>query len=149
MIVVTGANGLVGANHVRALLSGYPLPGGSRLRALVLQDRRALQGLDVELVQVDSNNVAALQHVFIGAELVFHLAGAISLSMDSWNEVSAVNLTAHGIFWKPVVPPGLAAWSLGIHPRSCPPGEPNHQSTYLKPAVNTKLCLPLLCPWRS
>jgi len=87
MILVSGANGLVGANLVRALESGYPVPGGSRLRALVHQDPCALQGLDVELVQVESNNVAALQQVFMGAELVFHLAGAISRNGEISNQL--------------------------------------------------------------
>jgi dihydroflavonol-4-reductase len=89
MIVVTGASGLIGANLVRALLA----EGGSRdVRALVHHDRRALHGLDLDLVEADLSDQASLERAFSCADMVYHLAASISLSMDSWNTVVATNL---------------------------------------------------------
>ncbi len=87
MIVVTGASGLVGANMVRALLAQ-----GHTVRALVHHDRRAVQGLEVEQVAGDVRDAQSLLGAFRNAEVVFHLAGCISLEMDSWPEVEAVNV---------------------------------------------------------
>ena len=89
MIVITGASGLIGANLVRALLAEG---GGGGVRALVHRDRRALQGLDLELVQADLSDQVSLESAFRGADLVYHLAASISLSMDSWDRVAATNL---------------------------------------------------------
>ena len=88
MVVVTGASGLVGGNLVRALLEN-----GFVVRALVHQDRRALQGLEVELAQGDITKPASLQVAFKDAEVVFHFAGAISLEADSWSQMEAINVT--------------------------------------------------------
>jgi len=87
MIVVTGASGLVGANMLRALLAQ-----GHTVRALVHRDQRAVQGLQVERVAGDVRDVESLLVAFQNAEVVFHLAGSISLEMDSWTEVEAVNV---------------------------------------------------------
>lgn len=89
MIVITGASGLVGANLVRALLAEE---GSRRLRAVVHRDRRALQGLDIELVEADLSDQASLESAFRGADLVYHLAASISLNMESWPSVAATNL---------------------------------------------------------
>lgn len=87
MVVVTGAAGLVGTNLLRALLAhGYPV------RALVHRDRRGVAGLGVEVVQADLADPASLRRAFSGAELVFHVAGLISLRMDNWPELEAVNV---------------------------------------------------------
>jgi dihydroflavonol-4-reductase len=93
MIVVSGASGLVGANLVRALLAEAPERGSSHVRALVHRDARALQGLDIELFQADLGDPASLQRAFSGADLVYHLAATISLSMETWNTVEATNVT--------------------------------------------------------
>jgi dihydroflavonol-4-reductase len=87
MIAVTGASGLLGGNLIRELL-----PRGQRVRALIHQDRRAVSGLDVEVVSADLNDPASLEGAFAGVDVVYHLASLISLSMDSWEEVHRVNV---------------------------------------------------------
>lgn len=92
MIVITGASGLVGANLVRALLDESPPPGGRRLRAVIHRDARALQGLELEQVQADLNDPGALAGAFAGAEIVYHLAASITLSMGGWEGLSETNV---------------------------------------------------------
>jgi dihydroflavonol-4-reductase len=91
MIVITGASGLVGGNLVRALLAQ-----GRPVRALVHHDRRALQGLDVETASADLTDPASLAQAFRGAQVVYHLAGSISIRMDSWDELQRVNVAGTG-----------------------------------------------------
>jgi len=81
--VVTGASGHVGANMVRALLHG-----GHTVRAMVHEDDTALVGLDVEIVPADVTVPTTLHDVFEGADIVYHLAGHISITRgDSRNAV--------------------------------------------------------------
>ena len=87
VVVVTGAAGHVGANLVRALLDR-----GQRVRVLVHRDRRALEGLDVEIVSGDVTDPAPLNRAFDGAQLVYHTAAYISLSMHEWERLEAVNI---------------------------------------------------------
>jgi dihydroflavonol-4-reductase len=88
MIVVTGASGLIGGNLIRALIAQ-----GKPVRALVHKDRRAIQDLDIEIVHGDILDPSSLQRAFKDAEIVFHLAGSISLSSKSWDLVEAINDT--------------------------------------------------------
>ena len=85
-VLVTGASGLVGANLVRTLVEK-----GRTVRALVHTDHRALLGLEVEAVTADVRDQEALERAMHGVEVVYHLASMISLVMDSWPEVSAIN----------------------------------------------------------
>jgi dihydroflavonol-4-reductase len=85
-ILVTGATGLVGANLVRTLLEQ-----GRDVRALIHADRRAIEGLDVETVQADVRDPQALLRAMVGVEVVYHLAGSISLQMDSGLQMNAIN----------------------------------------------------------
>ena len=85
--LVTGAAGHVGANLVRALLEKR-----KHVRALVHHDRRALAGLDVEIVEGDISIPASLEHAFAGAEIVYHAAAEISLQMDNRSFVHQVNV---------------------------------------------------------
>jgi len=87
MIVITGASGLVGGNLVRALLAQE-----RPVRALVHHDRRALDGLRVETVSADLSDPASLEQAFRGAQVVYHLAGSISIRMDNWEELQRVNV---------------------------------------------------------
>jgi len=87
MIVVTGASGLVGGNLVRALLAQ-----GRLVRALVHRDRRALDGLNVETASADLTDPLSLQKAFRGADVVYHLASSISISMENWEELERVNV---------------------------------------------------------
>jgi len=86
MIVVTGAAGHAGANLVRALVQGRPV------RALVHLDRKALEGLDIEVVTGDICDPDSLLKAFAGAEVVYHLAARISIAKESWSRLEAVNV---------------------------------------------------------
>jgi len=86
--VITGASGLVGANLIRLLLQQ-----GEQVRAIIHHDDRALQGLDVETISADLADQASLERAFQGADYVFHLAGSISLQMDNYAQLAAVNIT--------------------------------------------------------
>ncbi len=74
LVAVTGATGFIGAHVVRQLVLR-----GDQVRVLVrsLQRLVNLPGLDVEPVQVDLANSAAMRHALEGCELLFHLAGEI------------------------------------------------------------------------
>jgi dihydroflavonol-4-reductase len=88
MIVVTGAAGHVGANLVPALLAR-----GRPVRVLAHKDRRAFEGLGVEVVPGDIRDLDSLLEAFKDAEVVYHLAAYISLSRDEWPLLEAVNIT--------------------------------------------------------
>lgn len=85
--VVTGASGHVGANLVRALVNK-----NRPVRALVHENRISLQGVDVDIVRGDVCDPDSLRHAFSGAEVVYHLAARISISMDDWPLLETVNV---------------------------------------------------------
>lgn len=85
--LVTGAAGLVGANLVRALLAQ-----GVAVRAMIHSDQRTLAGLDVELVQGDVRDPASLERACQGAEVVYHLAGLISIEMGGRDRLEQINV---------------------------------------------------------
>ena len=68
-VAVTGAAGHVGANLVRALLSE-----GRSVRALVRDDTRGVDGLDVVTIRTDVLDPSALREAFDGVDVVYHLA---------------------------------------------------------------------------
>ena len=76
MIVVTGATGHIGNVLIRQLLER-----GQAVRALVMpiEDSRPLEGLDVELVHGDVRHLPSLKAAFTGADVVFHLAGIVTI----------------------------------------------------------------------
>lgn len=85
--VVTGASGHVGANLVRALLAR-----GCKVRVLVHEHHEAIDGLGVEIAKGDVRHPDSLAAAFRGAEVAYHLAGRISIAMDSWRELESVNM---------------------------------------------------------
>ncbi|MBE0698624.1 MAG: NAD-dependent epimerase/dehydratase family protein [Anaerolineaceae bacterium] len=90
MIAVTGASGFAGGNLLRALLAeNQPCPA---IRALVHRGRRAIAGLEVEQVDGDVTILDSLMRAFNGVDVVYHLAGSISLEMNSWPELEAINI---------------------------------------------------------
>lgn len=86
--VVTGASGHVGANLVRALIKN-----NQPVRALVHEHKQPLNGLDVDIVCCDICDLNSLRDAFSGAEVVYHLAARISISMDDWPLLETVNVT--------------------------------------------------------
>jgi len=86
-VVVTGAAGHVGANLMRALLAQ-----GRPVRALIHKNRRATEELDTEVVCGDVCDLSSLCNAFDGAEVVYHLAANISLSMSEWPLLELVNV---------------------------------------------------------
>ncbi len=82
MILVTGATGHIGNVLVRQLLQN-----GEQVRALVLpgEDTRSIQELDVEKVEGNVLDPAALNRAVQGVDTIFHLAAVISI-MPGRNE---------------------------------------------------------------
>jgi dihydroflavonol-4-reductase len=90
MILVTGATGHIGNVLIRKLLKRK-----EKVRAMVMpqEDRRALKGLNVEIVEGDVLDVKSLRQAMHGVEKVFHLAGMISIMPGEDPFVRMVNLT--------------------------------------------------------
>jgi len=76
MVLVTGAAGHVGSALVRELLAE-----GEKVRALVLPDEElsGLEGLDVEIVFGNVLDRDALRSAMRGIDVVYHLAGIVSI----------------------------------------------------------------------
>ncbi len=89
MIVVTGATGHVGNVLVRQLTAQ-----GQAVRALVMpdDDLRPLTGLDVEIVSGDVTDPASLESAFTGADIVFHLAGIVTIMPGMARVLERVNV---------------------------------------------------------
>jgi dihydroflavonol-4-reductase len=86
-VVVTGASGHIGANLVRALLdSGRPT------RSLKHVTTQGIDGLNTEVVRGNICDVESLCRAFRDAEIVYHLAGCISLSMKDWPRLESINI---------------------------------------------------------
>ncbi|MCB1494469.1 MAG: NAD-dependent epimerase/dehydratase family protein [Bauldia sp.] len=88
-IAVTGATGHLGANLVRLLLAD-----GHAVRALHHSTARseALEGLAVERMACDVCDPATLAPAFAGIDVVFHLAGLISIRGDPDGRVMRTNV---------------------------------------------------------
>jgi dihydroflavonol-4-reductase len=86
---VTGATGFVGANLVRLLLSQ-----GWRVRAFARQgsNRKNLEGLDIETVEGDLLDKAALARGCRGARYVFHVAADYRLWVRDPKAMYAANV---------------------------------------------------------
>ena len=90
LATVTGASGHLGATLVRSLIEKK-----WKVRALVHNDTRALDGLDIESVRGDILDVESLKHAFNGADVVFHLAGYISIV--DWNRRNVERTNIDGV----------------------------------------------------
>ena len=89
MVIVTGATGHIGNVLVRELLAR-----GEVVRALVLpdDDKRPLAGLAIETVHGDVTDPVSLKSAFAGAELVFHLAGIVTIMPGMASVLARVNV---------------------------------------------------------
>jgi dihydroflavonol-4-reductase len=94
MIAITGASGFAGGNLLRVLLEekSQQAERCQPIRALIHRGRRAIAGLDVEQVEGSVTDLDSLTRAFMGVDIVYHLAGSISLETNSWPEVEAINV---------------------------------------------------------
>ncbi|MDH5575334.1 MAG: NAD-dependent epimerase/dehydratase family protein [Nitrospirota bacterium] len=91
--LVTGANGLIGANLVRELLDA-----GYGVRAFVRQtsDVRSLENLPIEFAHGDVLNVESLGAAMQGCDIVFHTAAVFSywgISLSSLEQLAVEGTT--------------------------------------------------------
>ncbi len=89
MIVITGATGHIGNVLVRELTAR-----GQVVRALVLpnDDCRPLAGLDVEIIRGNVIDLKSLESAFVGADIVFHLAGIVTIMPSMKKVLERVNV---------------------------------------------------------
>jgi len=87
-VLITGANGHIGANLVRALIEK-----SQPTRCLVHINGRAIEGLKTERSDGDIRSMESLCRAFRGIDTVYHLAGNISLSRDGWAQLEETNVT--------------------------------------------------------
>jgi len=89
MILVTGAAGHIGNVLVRELVER-----GEQVRALILpgEDTASLYGLDIEIVVGDVLDPDSLDRAMRGVEIVYHLAGLISILPDKNDLMWQVNV---------------------------------------------------------
>ena len=85
--VVTGASGFLGGAVVRILLDQ-----DREVRAMDLHRGPTLDGLDIEFVRGDVLDPESLLAALDGAEVVYHLAGLISIAGDPTGQVRRVNV---------------------------------------------------------
>lgn len=89
MNVVTGGTGHIGNVLVRELCKR-----GERVRVISLpgDDRSPLDGLNIEIVEGDILKPDSLRQAFEGADVIFHLAGMVSILPGQWNQLIQVNV---------------------------------------------------------
>ncbi len=87
IVAITGANGHIGNNLVRSLLDQK-----HHVRVLVFKDKTGLDGLPVEIVRGDIRDPASLESLMTKANVVYHLAAAISISGHDWPLLESVNV---------------------------------------------------------
>lgn len=85
---VTGATGLLGNNLVRTLANA-----GADVRVLARgKNRRELEGVNVDVVEGDLDNVDALRRCFERADVVVHAAAAADIRYGRREEMAAINV---------------------------------------------------------
>lgn len=89
MNLITGATGHIGNVLVRMLLER-----GDRVRAMIMpgEDPSPLSGLDVEIVEADVLDYQSLLKAFDHVQVVYHLAGIISILPGKEQMVQVVNV---------------------------------------------------------
>lgn len=105
MNLVTGATGHIGNVLVRLLLQR-----GEKIRAMIMpgEDTSPLHDLDVEIIEADVLDYQSLLKAFTNIEIVYHLAGIISILPGKDQLLQAVNV----IGTRNVI---QAARSCGVH----------------------------------
>lgn len=89
MIVITGATGHIGNVLIRELIERRQI-----VRALVLPNDncRPLTGLEIEIVRGDVTDLKSLESAFVGADIVFHLAGIVTIMPSMKKILERVNV---------------------------------------------------------
>ncbi|OGO00961.1 MAG: epimerase [Chloroflexi bacterium RBG_13_51_52] len=89
MVIVTGATGHIGNVLVRELLAS-----GIAVQTLVLpdDDKRPLAGLNVDTIYGDVTDHESLKSAFVGADIVFHLAGIVTIMPGMTTVLERVNV---------------------------------------------------------
>lgn len=89
MKLVTGATGHIGNVLVRSLYDRH-----EKIRAMIVpgEDTSPLDGLDVEIVEADVLDYRSLLKAFEHVDVVYHLAGIISILPGKDNMLQAVNV---------------------------------------------------------
>ena len=89
MIVVTGATGHIGNVLIRELVTRKEI-----VHALVMpnDDCRSLTDLEIEIVRGDVTNLKSLESAFVGADIVFHLAGIVTIMPGMKKLLERVNV---------------------------------------------------------
>jgi dihydroflavonol-4-reductase len=89
MIVVTGATGHIGNVLIRELITRRQI-----VRALALpnDDCRPLTGLEIEIGRGDVTDLKSLESAFVGADIVFHLAGIVTIMPGMKKLLERVNV---------------------------------------------------------
>lgn len=85
--LVTGGSGHLGANLVRTLIER-----GEEVRALVHEDARALDGLELERVAGDLRDLDSLRRAVKGCTRLYHLAAFVSLRNADVEQIYQVNV---------------------------------------------------------
>ncbi len=86
-ILVTGASGHIGLTLIHRLTEL-----GCRVRALARDETHQLADRGVEVVKANICDEASLHPAFRDVEVVYHLAGYISIRMDEWPTLEAINV---------------------------------------------------------
>ena len=84
---VTGASGHIGNNLCRELLKQ-----GYKVKALVREDLRALQGLDIEFIKAEVSDKKSLRELVKNSDVVFHLAAVISINGSEKDYIHKINV---------------------------------------------------------
>lgn len=89
MVIVTGATGHIGNVLVRELLAR-----GISVKVLVLpsDNTRPIAGLNVEIIHGDITDPESLKSAFAGADIVFHLAGIVTIMPGMASVLERVNV---------------------------------------------------------
>jgi dihydroflavonol-4-reductase len=93
VIAITGATGHLGNALLRALVSLPERP--EPVRAVVRPGRDVavcFGGLEVEVAEADIRDIGALTRAFAGAELVYHLAGIVTITRERYRRLHEVNV---------------------------------------------------------
>lgn len=87
LTAVTGASGHIGSTLVRSMIEQ-----GRRVRVLVRNDTRGLDGLDLEQFKGDMSDPDSLTALLDGVDVVHHLAGYISVDGSGHPDLTTTNI---------------------------------------------------------